>query len=62
VPTAVHYPTPINRQPAYAAGGAGAHTPVADWLSAHVLSLPMGPDLTRNEIKKVVIALAIALA
>ena len=42
IPSAVYYPVPLNRQPAYrdypsAPGG----TPVADRLAARVLSLPM---------------------
>ena len=45
IPTAVHYPLPVNEQPAYRAG-CGFPTPVAAWLSRHVMSLPMGPDLT----------------
>lgn len=44
IPTAVHYPLPINEQPAYVAGD-NAPTPVAAWLARHVMSLPMGPDL-----------------
>lgn len=44
VPTAVHYPLPVNEQPAYMAGDT-APTPVAAWMARHVMSLPMGPDL-----------------
>jgi len=61
VPTAVHYPTPIHRQPAYAGLAAGPAMPVADWFCAHILCLPMGPDLTPDEQKEVVAALAEAL-
>ncbi|NOZ31791.1 MAG: DegT/DnrJ/EryC1/StrS family aminotransferase [Alphaproteobacteria bacterium] len=61
VPTAVHYPTPIHRQPAYAGLAAGPQMPVADWFCAHILCLPMGPDLTPDEQKVVVAALAQAL-
>lgn len=49
VPTTVHYPTPVNRQPGYAVKARDQKTPVADWLSRHVLSLPMGPDLQQKD-------------
>lgn len=47
VPTAVHYPCPLNEQPAYqrfpsVPGG----TPISTMLSREVLSLPMHPYLT----------------
>jgi UDP-2-acetamido-2-deoxy-ribo-hexuluronate aminotransferase len=45
VPTAIHYPTPLHRQPAYTAFGNGAALPVSDALAAQVISLPMYPDL-----------------
>ena len=46
IPTAVHYPKAINRQPGYLKNLGMQPTPVADWFSQHVLSVPMGPDLT----------------
>ena len=46
VPTAIHYPVPLHRQPAYREYGAEADLPVADALAAEVLSLPMYPDLS----------------
>lgn len=49
IPTAVHYPLPLNAQPAYAALAGGPATPIAAFLADHVLSLPMGPDLTELE-------------
>jgi len=46
VPTAVHYPVTLDRQPALAACKAGdGATPVAHGLSERVLSLPMHPYL-----------------
>ncbi len=39
IPTAVHYPTPLNQQPAVA--DPRAHLPIGDALSQRVLSLPM---------------------
>jgi len=43
IPTAVHYPLPLNRQPAVRDD---APLPVGDALAQRVLSLPMGPYLT----------------
>jgi UDP-2-acetamido-2-deoxy-ribo-hexuluronate aminotransferase len=48
VPTAVHYPVPLNRQPAVA--DAGAYLPHGDRAAEQVLSLPMHPYLTLSEI------------
>lgn len=61
IPSAVHYPVPLNKQPAYAALADGAATPIADWMAAHVMSLPMGPDLPDTDADRVVAALAKAL-
>ncbi len=52
IPTAVHYPVPLNQQPAM--GKADAHVPVAETLASRVISLPMHPMLTENEQDKVV--------
>lgn len=47
VPTAVHYPIPLNKQPAVA--DAGAELPVGDSVAEVVLSLPMYPYLSEVE-------------
>ena len=39
IPSAIHYPTPLNQQPAVS--DLGASVPVGDCLSSQVLSLPM---------------------
>jgi UDP-2-acetamido-2-deoxy-ribo-hexuluronate aminotransferase len=49
VPTAVHYPVPLNRQPAFAQYCCADCTPVADLLAASVLSIPFGPDLSERD-------------
>ncbi len=51
IPTAVHYPIPLNLQPAVA--DFGAYLPVGDAIALRVLSLPMHPYLTRDEQEKV---------
>ena len=53
IPTAVHYPVPIHRQPAYAHLDAAASCPVSDALAGKVMSLPMGPYLSDADIHTV---------
>jgi UDP-2-acetamido-2-deoxy-ribo-hexuluronate aminotransferase len=53
IPTAVHYPVPIHRQPAYAHLDPAADCPVSDALAGRVMSLPMGPYLSDAEIRTV---------
>ncbi|AHB47204.1 aminotransferase DegT [Hyphomicrobium nitrativorans NL23] len=61
VPTAVHYPIPLNAQEAYRSVANDDPTPVSAWLGEHVMSLPMGPDLSEGDQDRVVHALAAAL-
>jgi dTDP-4-amino-4,6-dideoxygalactose transaminase len=51
VPTGVHYPRPVHLQPAFAALGLepGAY-PVAEAAAASLLSLPMHPFLTEDQL------------
>ena len=59
IPTAVHYPIPLNKQPAVASD---AVLPVGDLVSEEVLSLPMHPYMTEEQVRQVVGALAQALS
>jgi UDP-2-acetamido-2-deoxy-ribo-hexuluronate aminotransferase len=54
IPTAVHYPVPLNEQPAYKHLCCIDCTPVAQQLAKLVLSLPMGADLSFDIQEKVV--------
>ena len=54
VPTAVHYPIPLNEQPAYRKHCCPECTPVASSISRRVTSLPMSPDLSPDNLKRVV--------
>jgi UDP-2-acetamido-2-deoxy-ribo-hexuluronate aminotransferase len=45
IPTAVHYPVPLNEQPAYKHLCCPDCTPVAQQLAKRVMSLPMSADL-----------------
>ena len=59
VPTAVHYPIPLNKQPAVA--DAGARLPVGDAVAQEVMSLPMSPNLSDADMHLVVDALSKAV-
>ena len=61
IPTAIHYPKPLHRQPAYAQYGQGKSFPNAERAAQRVLSLPMSPDLSEAQQDSVVAALALAL-
>ncbi|CAN7185790.1 DegT/DnrJ/EryC1/StrS family aminotransferase [Rhizobacter sp. LjRoot28] len=61
VPTAVHYPKPLHRQPAYAAFAGADEFPCSDAASHRVMSLPMSADLTEAQQDEVVDALRAAL-
>ncbi|MDF1723026.1 MAG: DegT/DnrJ/EryC1/StrS family aminotransferase [Alcanivorax sp.] len=52
IPTAVHYPIPLNQQPAVA--DKGANLPVGDDAAERVISLPMHPYLAEQEQRRVV--------
>ena len=54
VPSAVHYPIPLNEQPAYRDLCCPDCTPVARRISGQVLSLPMGPYLSIGDQRSVV--------
>ena len=59
VQTAVHYPIPVHLQPAYAdLGYARGAFPVAEQAAGEVLSLPMYPELTGQQIAAVAEACA----
>lgn len=55
IPYAVHYPFPLNRQPAVA--DLDAYLPVGDTIANTVISLPMGPYLTAEKIDFITAAL-----
>ena len=61
IPTAVHYPIPLNLQPAYKHLCCPDCTPVAEHLGHHVISLPMCADLSEPDQDKVIVALMSAV-
>lgn len=56
IPTAVHYPIPLNKQPAVA--DSIVRLPVGDAVAEKVMSLPMHPYMTVEEQQKVARALS----
>jgi UDP-2-acetamido-2-deoxy-ribo-hexuluronate aminotransferase len=62
VPTAVHYPRPLNLQPAYAQHCCPDCCPVSGRLAERVLSLPMSADLSDADQDRVVAAFRHAVA
>jgi len=54
----IHYPTPIHHQPLYKELGYTDDLPVAEAASREVLSLPVHPSLTRDELDTIVDAVA----
>lgn len=54
IPTAVHYPIPLNRQPAVA--DETASLPVGDAVAGKVMSLPMHPYLQETDQQRIVTA------
>lgn len=61
VPTAIHYPKPLHRQPAYERFHRGQALPHAEAAARRVMSLPMSADLSEDQQDAVVAALRQAL-
>jgi dTDP-3-amino-3,4,6-trideoxy-alpha-D-glucose transaminase len=58
IETGVHYPVPPHLQPAYAGLGYGPGSfPVAERLAREVMSLPMFPELTEDQLQRVASAI-----
>lgn len=55
IPTAVHYPIPLNKQPAVA--DSSVSLPVGDTIAEKVMSLPFHPYMSEADVEKVVKAL-----
>ncbi|HWO82978.1 MAG TPA: DegT/DnrJ/EryC1/StrS family aminotransferase [Solirubrobacterales bacterium] len=59
VASAIHYPTPIHLQPAYAGAAPGpGDLPVTERLAAESCSLPIFPSITDEEITRIAEAVA----
>lgn len=60
IPTAVHYPVPLNRQPAVR--NANSNLPVSEHAAKYVISLPMSPYLTIYDQEIIIDELTAAIA
>ena len=57
IPTSIHYPTPIPKQPYYQENGYAKESyPVSDKISSEVISLPMHPYLEKNDQDRIISA------
>lgn len=55
----IHYPLPVNRQPVYESLGLNSEVfPVAEKMSREVLSLPVHPSLSRDDLDQIVAAVS----
>ncbi|TXI33466.1 MAG: DegT/DnrJ/EryC1/StrS family aminotransferase [Candidatus Moraniibacteriota bacterium] len=54
IPTAVHYPIPLNEQPAYKHLCCSDCTPISRETAKRVMSLPMGADLNSQDLELIV--------
>ena len=61
VPTAIYYPRPLHRQPAYRDAHDCSALPVSEALAERILALPIHPDLTEADTARVCAAMAAAL-
>ena len=57
IPTAVHYPIPLDQQAAYKQYASFGYTPVSQIVSHKVMSLPMSPSLKSTDIERIVAAM-----
>jgi UDP-2-acetamido-2-deoxy-ribo-hexuluronate aminotransferase len=53
IPTAIYYPRPLHRQPAYSAQHDGSSLPVSEELASRILALPIHPDLTDADVARI---------
>ncbi|MFT9017821.1 DegT/DnrJ/EryC1/StrS family aminotransferase [Acetobacter malorum] len=56
VPSAIYYPLPLHRQPAYRDHHDGTALPVSEDLAQRILALPIHPELTDDDVARVIAA------
>jgi dTDP-4-amino-4,6-dideoxygalactose transaminase len=62
VPTAIYYPRPLHRQPAYRDQHDGTTLPVSENLAERILALPIHPDLAEADVAQICDSLLSAVA
>ena len=53
VPSAIYYPKPLHRQPAYQGAHDGTALPVSEDLAERIMALPIHPDLTDSDLSRI---------
>ncbi|MEJ2201435.1 MAG: DegT/DnrJ/EryC1/StrS family aminotransferase [Desulfuromonadaceae bacterium] len=53
IASAIYYPIPLHLQEVYGEMCAGCRFPVAEQVAGQVLSLPMYPELTEDQINRI---------
>ncbi len=61
VETGVHYPIPLHLQPALGSYAEGVHLPVSEEVARRILSLPVHPGLSEEDLEQVVGAVRAAI-
>ncbi len=56
IPTSIHYPSPLHHQPVYKHLRDRYNLPVAERCSQQVISLPIFPDMTKEQVERVTTA------
>jgi perosamine synthetase len=55
--TEVYYPLPVHKQPLYRSLGYNDHLPNAEQAAGEVLSLPVHPSVTKEDLENIVRAI-----
>jgi dTDP-4-amino-4,6-dideoxygalactose transaminase len=53
VPSAIYYPRPLHKQPAYAGAHDGTALPVSEDVATRIMALPLHPDLTDHDVDRI---------
>ena len=56
MPSAIYYPLPLHKQPAYRDHHDGTALPVSEDLAQRILALPIHPELTDQDVARVIAA------
>lgn len=54
IPSAIYYPVPLHQQPAYQSFHDGSALPVSERISKQILALPIHPELTEEQVDRVI--------
>jgi UDP-2-acetamido-2-deoxy-ribo-hexuluronate aminotransferase len=54
IETGIHYPVPLHKQPALQDMFSGLNLPVTEKLAKEIISLPLHPYLTDDEVSQII--------